>query len=151
MDVPIHPTVEYRMNLTGILKGERWREQLSDPTSSQYSTLSQHFSEKVTCTPTHKHIHSCYCTVYTIRVHMHLWIHMSCLQVSNALRKLNELKSVTVLDFRCVGLDFFFKGKNCMNSYLWRYFMYTVYLYTSIHHACVFLQASVGYFWVSPI
>lgn len=47
MAVLIHPTVGYRMNLTGILKGERWREQLSDPTSSQYYTLSQHFSEKV--------------------------------------------------------------------------------------------------------
>ncbi|KAF4087323.1 hypothetical protein AMELA_G00093980 [Ameiurus melas] len=64
--VPIHPTVEYRMNLTGILKGERWRVQLSNPTSSLYYTLSEHFSEKV----------------------------------SAALEKLNEFKSVSVLNFR---------------------------------------------------
>ncbi|KAI5621418.1 interphotoreceptor matrix proteoglycan 2 isoform X5 [Silurus asotus] len=47
MAVLIHPTVENRMNLTAILKEERWREQLSNPTSSQYYTLSQQFSEKV--------------------------------------------------------------------------------------------------------
>lgn len=122
MAVLIHPEVEYRMNLTGILKGERWSVHLSDPTSSQYYTLSQHFSEKVTCKLAHKHIHSYSCTLYTTLLHMHISVSMWCLQVSAALDKLNEFKSISVLDFRQV-LDFFkerFCRKSCMNFYLWR-------------------------------
>ncbi|KAF5903083.1 sentrin-specific protease 7 isoform X1, partial [Clarias magur] len=45
--VMIHPAVERRMRFTGMLKGERWRVELSDPTSNQYYNLSQHFSEQV--------------------------------------------------------------------------------------------------------
>lgn len=100
MAVLVHPTAEYRMNLTGILKGEHWRVRLSDPTSSQYYTLSQHFSEKVPLT--YKHIHSC--TLCTVIVPECFSISMWCLQVSAALEKLNEFKSVSVLDFRCVSV-----------------------------------------------
>ncbi|XP_060731976.1 interphotoreceptor matrix proteoglycan 2 isoform X2 [Tachysurus vachellii] len=42
-----HAAVEHRMNLTGILKGEQWSVQLSDPNSDRYYTISQQFSEKV--------------------------------------------------------------------------------------------------------
>lgn len=43
-----------------------------------------------------------------IILYTHLSIYMYGLQVSAALEKLNEFKSVSILDFRCVSVDFDF-------------------------------------------
>ncbi|XP_036425913.1 interphotoreceptor matrix proteoglycan 2 [Colossoma macropomum] len=64
--VPGHLLAEQRVELTGLLTGEPWSEELSDPTSNQYRTLTQLFSQKI----------------------------------SDALQKLPEYKSVSVLEFR---------------------------------------------------
>ncbi|KAL7881445.1 hypothetical protein AOLI_G00082930 [Acnodon oligacanthus] len=63
--VPGRSVAEQRVELTGLLTGEPWSEELSHPTSNQYRTLTQLFSQKI----------------------------------SDALQKLPEYKSVSVLEF----------------------------------------------------
>ncbi|KAL7866017.1 hypothetical protein SRHO_G00112640 [Serrasalmus rhombeus] len=63
--VPGRSLAEQRVELTGLLTGEPWSEELSDPTSNQYHTLTRLFSQKI----------------------------------SDALQKLPEYKSVSVLEF----------------------------------------------------
>ncbi|KAL6485072.1 hypothetical protein MHYP_G00071170 [Metynnis hypsauchen] len=64
--VPGRSLAEQRVELTGLLTGEPWSEELSDPASNQYRTLTHLFSQKI----------------------------------SDALQKLPEYKSVSVLEFR---------------------------------------------------
>ncbi|XP_072542500.1 interphotoreceptor matrix proteoglycan 2 isoform X2 [Salminus brasiliensis] len=45
--VPGSPLVEQRVELTGLLTGELWSEELSDPSSIQYHTLTQLFTQKI--------------------------------------------------------------------------------------------------------
>lgn len=45
--VPGSPLVEQRVELTGLLTGEPWSEELYDPTSNQYHTLTQIFTKKI--------------------------------------------------------------------------------------------------------
>ncbi|KAI4896189.1 hypothetical protein NFI96_006662 [Prochilodus magdalenae] len=64
--MPGRPLTEQRVELTVLLAGEPWSDELFDPNSNQYHTLTQLFSQKI----------------------------------NDALQKLAEYKSVSVLEFR---------------------------------------------------
>ncbi|XP_049341219.1 interphotoreceptor matrix proteoglycan 2 isoform X2 [Astyanax mexicanus] len=45
--VPGSPLLEQRVELSALLTGEQWSEELLDPTSNQYHTLTEQFTQKI--------------------------------------------------------------------------------------------------------
>jgi len=101
--LPTHPLVEQRVELALLLSGEPWSEELFNSTSSEHRRLTQQITEKVqytfTCLHFYTDVTSLFCFGFVTKCSAY---NMSFFQISAALEKLTEFKSVSVLNIRCV-------------------------------------------------